>query len=331
MKHTLINGAAFALAFIFFKTTHTGDFDKTYYQEKTKDMICFESDGTPKPHFLGLLETLRPRHLKTKEYLAHDGTRQSVLQMAQDAFYHGSVEHYQIKDDPAYPLKTVQPLLEKLGVLRAYAPPKKEYKSAIFFDGNMLWDRERQSMLIDTWNTGTRFESVHICTGNHLFDPHERYKREDYFELDKYGLKKRKAFNENWWNPLGKTDEYILHMFFNQVEMPPELLQVDKHLVVSEVNPETGARPNTESNARGFLACECRPSGMHLGISNGPHVPYQKIVSVYTLLKARCDTVQVDVVGRKDPGDLTAIQHLDRASRLAYVESAFLDELGSIK
>ena len=321
MRGIVLSNSIIIFCFVFFacQNLFTADFNKTYYQEQLHELTLFNADGSPKIGFLGLLETLKIHH--------EDTTRQSVVNATQKAFFHGGTEYYQIKEDPQYPKKTVIPLLENLELLREYKPQQKYYEGCVFLDGFLLWVRERQAGLIDIWHDGTRFKNIHICTGDHPFDPGHQYCREDFFELEKYTLQKSKLFDEKEYEPIGNDDEYMLKMLFDQVALPEELSKLDKHWIVSKTDPETGARPNTVSNAHDFLACECSPSGHHVVMSNSPHIPYQKIIFLHQMYKEK-SKVTIEVVGRKDPGEFNSMQHLDRVARLGYAESKYIDDVG---
>lgn len=252
-------------------------------------------------------------------HIAHDNTLESIITMTQVTQDRGGwlrstgKERWEIDEVFADKRDVLLPLFDRLGVLKEVTPSQHYYDYAILLGASVFRVRTRLWHLIALWNSGIRFGSIIILSGQRQLDP----QRESYDILfnEQNGIL---LFKPNWQydGKEPRTEIDMMKLVFDQSQVPAEwkslpIIFIDTPMQQTAYG--SWRRPNTQDTIETWLGNNPL-HGSILLISNQPFIGYQNAV----LQKFIPDNFVIETVGEAASPNIKISIVLDTLARWLY-------------
>lgn len=260
-----------------------------------------------------LLELLSQAHMD------HDGTLETIFAKTQEVWLRSAgKERWENQKEFAVSYTTLSPLFEELYLTQTVEPANQRYDYAVFLGATVNSVRNRLAFLIESWQKGTRFNSIVILAGAR---PLDKKIESDELLLDTIftGLPAKQDWQFNGQFPTTETE--MIRFVFDQTQLPQAwnkevpIIFVDTPL--QKTDDGSLRRPNTQDTIDQWLHDHKPAQGSILALSHQPYVGYQDVVLRRSLAKR----FSIETVGKGFCGKDESIPNIfDSLARWIYNE-----------
>ncbi|MBA3751383.1 hypothetical protein H0X06_01090 [Candidatus Dependentiae bacterium] len=283
-------------------------------QNTTLSHTLIDTTDKPTPTFLKLLEKMN---------ITHNGTLQSIRDETQKAWLR-PVGKERWENEKAFPHHNndLLPLFKELLLIEKIEPVKQYYSHVVLLGATITSVRNRLAYLIQLWESGIRFDTLIVLTGQRPLYP--TIESLDLLLTDPLHLVQ---FKENWSfdGQVPSTETEMIKYIFNQTKTPKEwnvipLIFVDTPLQKTETGEIR--RPNTQDTIKEWLSLYNPHPHSILALSNQPVIGYQDAV----LRRFFPLNFKIETIGDIDSKNRGISTILDSLARWIYNEVLLIEE-----